>query len=146
MLETGTNALVLETNALKTSVQTSAKHTQLAISNFQTNLSRDDCYTHKYSPPKTGGIAMHALVLSSEYATYTSTSYTYSVAFPTGLNGLQVDLVDRQNNKRTSTYSQLVPSKRVAACNALYSLTVSAARARSESSCIALERLAPRDY
>ena len=42
----------------------------------------------------------------------------YEIAFSAGLNGLQVDQVHRENDKRTSTYTQLVNSKLVAACNA----------------------------
>ena len=45
------------------------------------------------------------------------TSYTYAIAFSARLNGLQVDQVDRENDKRTSTYTQLVLSKLVATCN-----------------------------
>ena len=45
------------------------------------------------------------------------TSYIYAIAFSARLNGLQVDQVDRENDKRTSTYTQLVLSKLVAACN-----------------------------
>ena len=56
----------------------------------------------------------HALV--RVYAT--STSYIYEIAFSTGVNDLQVDQVDRENDKRASTYTQLVPSKFVAVCNA----------------------------
>ena len=41
----------------------------------------------------------------------------YAIAFSARLNGLQVDQVDRENDKRTSTYTQLVLSKLVAACN-----------------------------
>ena len=69
--------------------------------------------THKYSPPKTAvsrsrtHLRVHA----------TSTSYTYAIAFSARLNGFQVDQVDRENDKRTSTYTQLVLSKLVAACN-----------------------------
>ena len=47
----------------------------------------------------------------------TSTSYTYAIAFSARLNGLQVEQVDRENDKRTSTYTQLVIGKLVAACN-----------------------------
>ena len=44
----------------------------------------------------------HALV--RVYAT--STSYIYEIAFSAGLNGLQVDQVDKENDKRASTYAQ----------------------------------------
>ena len=69
--------------------------------------------THKYSPPKmtVSRSRTHLRV----YAT--STSYIYSIAFSARLNGLQVDQVDRENDKRTSTYTQLVLSKLVAAYN-----------------------------
>ena len=68
--------------------------------------------THKYSPPKTGSIT---LSYSPPSIRYTSTSYIYAIAFSARLNGLQVDQVDRENDKRTSTYTQLVLSKLVAA-------------------------------
>ena len=54
------------------------------------------------------------------YMYATSTSYIHAIAFSARLNSLQVDQVDRENDKRTSTctYTQLVPSKLIAACNA----------------------------
>ena len=42
----------------------------------------------------------------------------YEIAFSAGLNGLQLDQVDRENDKRASSYTQLVPSKLIPACNA----------------------------
>ena len=49
------NILALETNTLKTRIQTSAKHRQLATNNFQRELmSRQLLVTVSYSPPKTG--------------------------------------------------------------------------------------------
>ena len=47
----------------------------------------------------------------------TSTSYIYAIAFSARLNGLQVNQVDREHDKRSSTYTQLLLSKLVAACN-----------------------------
>ena len=41
-----------------------------------------------------------------------------TIAFSAELNGFQVDQVDRENDKQTSTCTQLVPSKLIAACNA----------------------------
>ena len=62
--------------------------------------------THKYSPPKTAVSRSrnHLRV----YAT--STSYMYAIAFSARLNGLQVDQVDTENDKRTSilTHSQFL--------------------------------------
>ena len=69
--------------------------------------------THKYSPPKMAGARSRTHL--QVYAT--STSYIYTIAFSARLNGLQVDQVDRENDKRTSTYTQLVLRKLVAACN-----------------------------
>ena len=63
--------------------------------------------THKYSPPKTA--VSRSRTHLRVYAT--STSYTYATAFSARLNGLQVDQVDRENDKRTSTYTQLVLSR-----------------------------------
>ena len=58
------------------------------------------------------GITLLYSPLSTRYAT--PTRYIY-----TELNGLQADYVERENDKRTSTYTLLVPSKLVAdACNA----------------------------
>ena len=68
--------------------------------------------TQKYSPPKTA--VSRSRTHLRVYAT--STSYTYAIAFSARLNGLQVDQVDKENDKRTSTYTQLVLSKLVAAC------------------------------
>ena len=45
---------------------------------------------------------------------YTHT-HTHEIVFSPGLNRLQVHQVDRKNDKRASTYTQLVPSKLVAA-------------------------------
>ena len=64
--------------------------------------------THKYSPPKTA---------VSRSRTHLRVYATSTIAFSARLNGLQVDQVDRENDKRTSTYTQLVLSKLVAACN-----------------------------
>ena len=66
--------------------------------------------THKYSPLKTGGITLSY----SHLGIPTSTSYIYATAFFARLNGLQVD---RENDKRTCTYTRLVLSKLVDACN-----------------------------
>ena len=69
--------------------------------------------THKYSPPKTevSRCRTHVRV----YAT--STSYMYAIAFSARLNDLQVDQIDRENDKRTSTYTQLVLRQTRRACN-----------------------------
>ena len=116
---------VLETNPLKTHIQTSATQTQLATSNFQTELCQDDCYSQVLTSRNKLYHALvltskrgwyHALVLTSEYATLTS--YIYTIAFSAGLNSLQVDKVDRENDKRTSTHTELVPSKLITACHA----------------------------
>ena len=71
--------------------------------------------THKYSPPKTA--VSRSRTHLRVYATCTSYTCIYTIAFSARLNGLQVDQVDRENDKRTSTYTQLVLSKLVAACN-----------------------------
>ena len=91
-----TNALVLEMNALKTCIQTSPEHTQLAIatSDFQTELiSRwlllTGTHVRKqavvtmllYSPPS----MLHPQVI-------------YAIAFSAWLNGQQVDKVDKEND------------------------------------------------
>ena len=41
----------------------------------------------------------------------------YATALSAGLNGLEADQVDEENGKRTSAYTQLVPSKLITACN-----------------------------
>ena len=69
--------------------------------------------THKYSPPKT--TVSRSRTHLRVYAT--STSYIYAIAFSARLNDLQVDQVDRENDKRTSIYTQLVLRKLVAACS-----------------------------
>ena len=55
--------------------------------------------TLKYSPSKTA--VSRSRTHLRVYAT--STSYIYAIALSARLNGLQVDQVDRENNKRTST-------------------------------------------
>ena len=64
-------------------------HTQLATSDSKQTLCRDDhdCYSHVLTSENG---RYHALVLTSEYVT--STSYTYTIAFSAGLNGLFVIL------------------------------------------------------
>ena len=69
--------------------------------------------THKYTPPETA--ASRSRTHLRVYTT--SENYIYAITFSARLNGLQVDQVDRENDKRTSTYTQLVLSKLVAACN-----------------------------
>ena len=86
-----TNTLVLELNSLKTLVRTSATHTQLATSDFQTDLMLRWCYSQVLTS-KNGRFL--ALVLTFEYATFAS--YIYAVAFSAGLNSLQVQQVDRK--------------------------------------------------
>ena len=71
--------------------------------------------THKYSPPKTA--VSRSRTHLRVYATSTSYMYIYAITFSARLNGLQVDQVDRENDKRISTYTQLVLSKLIAACN-----------------------------
>ena len=39
------------------------------------------------------------------------------MGFSAGLNSLQVDYIDRETDKLTSTYTQLVHSKLIADCN-----------------------------
>ena len=116
------NTLVLEMNALKMHFRTSATHIQLhvATSECQTDLgsrwllfTSTDLWNEQY----------HALILTSEYTLHVHPQVIYAIAFSAGLNGLQVDQVDRENNKQTTTYTQLVPSKLVAACNARVQLS-----------------------
>ena len=90
--------------------------------------------THKYSPPKTGGIT-HLRVYAA------STSCTYAVAFSAGLNGLQVDQVDRENDKTNFYYKQLVPSKLVAACNACVQLSRCSLTIRATTTQLLREKL-----
>ena len=75
--------------------------------------------THKYSPP------IRAVSCSCTHLRVyaTSTSCVYPKAFSAGLNDHQVDQVDRENYKRTSACTQLVPSKLIAACNACIQLS-----------------------
>ena len=56
-------------------------------------LGRDDCYSQVLTSAKWA-------VLHSRPSTYaTSTSYIYEIALSAGLNGLQVDQVDRENDE-----------------------------------------------
>ena len=88
-------------------------HTQLATSDFQTDLrlrwlllTSTHLWKRAVSRSRT-----HLWV----YAT--STWHIYAIAFSARLNGLQVHQVDRENDKQTSTYTWLVLSKLVTACN-----------------------------
>ena len=58
---------------------------------------------------------------ASHFCTYLWVRYTHMLCickvFFAGRNGLQVDWIDWENNKQTSPYSQLVPSKLIVACN-----------------------------
>ena len=92
------NTLVLEMKGLKTCVQTSATHTQLATSNFQTELCQDDCYSQVLTNENVKYHALiltsknkwyHTLVLTSKYTT--PTNYIYTIVFSAGLNGLPVN-------------------------------------------------------
>ena len=88
-------------------------HTQLATSDFHTDLRlRWLLLTSTHLRKREESRSRTHLRV---YAT--STSYIYTIAFSARLNGLQVDQVDRENDKQTSTYTQLVLSKLVAACN-----------------------------
>ena len=40
----------------------------------------------------------------------------YAIAFSVGLNGLQAQQVNRENNGQTSRHTQLVASKLISAC------------------------------
>ena len=54
------------------------------------------------------------------YATSTSCIHVYAIVFSARLNSIQVDQVDKEDDKRTSTYTRLVLSKLVIACNRAY--------------------------
>ena len=101
-------------HSLRDCVRTSAicTHSQLPATSKQTQC-QDDCYSQALTFENR---KYHALILTSEYAT--PTSFICAIAFAARLNSLQVHQVIRENNKRTSTYTHLVPSKLVAACNA----------------------------
>ena len=65
-----TNATVLETNALKTRVQTSIPQSYTRSYQRLSNRTSLEIATHRYySPSKTGAGGSHALVLTCEYAT-----------------------------------------------------------------------------
>ena len=89
-------------------------HAQLATSDFQTDLCGDDCYSQVLISEK---VRYHSLILTFEYATLIS--YICAIAFSPGLhvNGLQLYQVDREKNKQNSTYTLLIPSDLVVACN-----------------------------
>ena len=93
---------------LKMLFRTLATHTHTA--SYKRLLNRpwvEMIASHKYSPPKMGGIT---LLYSPPSIRYIPKFYICAIAFSAGLNGLQVDQVDRENDKRISTYTQLVPS------------------------------------
>ena len=91
-------------------------HTQLAsqriIYSKIPTLGRDNCYS------QVTHLRKRAVSHSRPSICYIHKLAIYEIVFSAGLNGLQVDQVDRENDKRASTYTQLVPSKLIAACNA----------------------------
>ena len=93
-----TNILVLETNALKARVQTSAPHSYTRSSQQFSSRTCLEIATHRPSPSKSGG--SYALVLACELVRYTHAQVIYTIVFSAGLNGLQVDQVDKENDKR----------------------------------------------
>ena len=114
-----TNTLVLETNVLKMSNRTSATHTasykQLPNRPYVKVIATHRCLTSINR-------RCHALVLTYEYAT--STNYIYAIVFSAGLNGVEVDQVHRENDLKTSTFTQLlVPSKLITASNTCVQLS-----------------------
>ena len=114
------NTLVLETNMLKMSVRTSATPKQLATGNFETDLGSrylllTSTHLRKWAVSR---LRTHL------WGYATSTSCIYAIAFSAGLNGLQVDQVDRENNKRTSTYTQFLANSSLPVTQAFSSLGV----------------------
>ena len=98
------NTLVLEMNVLKTRAQTSATHTQLPTSDFQTNLYQDDRYSQVHVLTSENE-QYHALVLTSEYTTPTSYIHVYAIAFSAGQTKL-TKLIEKIKNKLlTDSYS-----------------------------------------
>ena len=89
-------------------------HTQVASCQRLPNC------THRYSPLKTGSITFSYSPpkTSSISLLYSPSSVLHisALALSAGLTCLQVDQVDRENNKQNFTYTQLVPCKLVAAC------------------------------
>ena len=66
---------------------------------------------HSSLPETSSQPVLHAYILTSEYTSLqTSTTYTYVIAFSTGLNCLQVDQVNRGSDSQTSTYTQFTVS------------------------------------
>ena len=95
--------LVLETNALKTRVRTSVTNT--AIYQRVPNRPYIEMLVPHLRKRKVSRFRTHLRVR------YTHKLYNiYAIVFSAGLNGLQVDQVDRENDKRTSTYRRVVPS------------------------------------
>ena len=86
---------MLETNALKTSIRISATHTQLATSDFQTDLmSRWLLLTSTH-------LRKQAVSRSRTHVRVyaTSTGYMYAIVFSAGLNRSSIDQVDRGNDR-----------------------------------------------
>ena len=88
------NVLMLETNTSKSHVQTSSTPHTTSYQQLSPRTYLEINATHKYSPLKTGRTKQ------------------------AGLNRLQVNQVDRENDKQTSPYTQLVPSKLITDCTA----------------------------
>ena len=93
-----TNVLVLETNALKRTFKL-PPHTAISVatSNFQAELLSKLLLTRTH--------LQKWAVTTLSYSTVSTLhpQVIYAIAFSAGLNGLQVDEVDRENDKRTST-------------------------------------------
>ena len=82
------NVLVLETNTLKTRIQTSTPHRYTCSSQWFLRRTSLKIATHRHSHSKTGG--SHALVLICEVRML-HPQVVYEIAFSAGLNDLQVD-------------------------------------------------------
>ena len=94
---TVTKVLVLETNALKTHVQTSAQHSYICSYQQFSRRASLEFATHRDSPSKTG--SSHALMLTCEYATPTNYLCNSLFCWTKPPSSHQVD---KENDKQTS--------------------------------------------
>ena len=92
-----TNALVLETNALKTRIQTSATHTA-GYQRLSNKTYLEMTATHRYSPMKTSGSYL-ALVLTFKHATPTSYIHNSILCWTKRPSSRLLKLIEKTINK-----------------------------------------------
>ena len=89
-----TNVLVLEMNTLKEYVETSTPHNYTCRYHQFSSRASLEIITHRQSPLKTAVATLSYSPVSTLHP-----QVIYAIAFSAGLNDLQVDYVDKENDK-----------------------------------------------